>query len=397
MPVGTVRQVTSDGNANDVGLQVGFCAPLRYHAGSPPETRMNLNLSAPINRLGYGVVGLNVLRALSRHADVALWAIGAVEASVADRELLERARQRTAIFDASAPSVRLWHPWDLAQHVGKGKHCGFPIFELNRFTPAELHHLRAQDLVFTPSRWGAVVLAENGIPPDRIARAPFGVDTAVFHPRVAPARRPGRPEDTVFLNVGKWEIRKGHVELAHAFSRAFTSEDNVWLVLLCHNPFLPANEAWAWERRFLDTPLGNRVVILPRLNTQADVAAVLAGADCGVFPSRAEGWNLPLAEMLAMGKPVIATNYSAHIEFCNAGNAHLIDIDQLEDAHDGRWFHGQGQWAALGLRQLDQLVEHLRAIHRQKQTGKLGVNQAGLDALARIPWDATATSVLRAL
>jgi glycosyltransferase involved in cell wall biosynthesis len=358
---------------------------------------MNINLSAPINRLGYGVVGMNVLKALSLRHDVALWPIGAVEGSVVDRELLERARRRTATYDASAPSVRIWHPWDLAQHVGKGKHCGFPIFELNRFTPAELHHLRAQDLLFTPSHWGAGVLADNGIPADRIVRAPFGVQAAVFHPGVAPSRRPGRPEDTVFLNVGKWEVRKGHAELAHAFNQAFAREDNVWLVLLCQNPFLAPQEARDWERLFLDAPLGDRIVILPRLASQPEVAAVMAGADCGVFPSHAEGWNLPLAEMLAMGKQVIATDYSAHTEFCDAANTHLIEVDRLEDAHDGRWFSGQGQWAAIGPRQLEQLVELLRTVHRLKQAGKLQVNRAGVVALERLTWEATAESLLNAL
>src|SRR5262249_42982800 len=260
---------------------------------------MNINLSTPINRLGYGVVGLNLLKALSRHHEVALWPIGKVEASVADRAVFEAARARTGRFDPGAPSVRTYHPWDLAQHVGKGKHCGLPIFELTHFSPEELHHLKAQDLVLTPSRWGAGVLADNGIPQPKIARAPFGVDADVFSPAVPANWRPGGPDDTVFLNVGKWEVRKGHAELARAFSQAFTKADGVWLILLCHNPFLQPDEARAWEGLFLQSPLSERIVLLPRLNKQAEVAAVMAGADCGVFPSRAEGWNLPLAEMMA--------------------------------------------------------------------------------------------------
>jgi glycosyltransferase involved in cell wall biosynthesis len=169
------------------------------------------------------------------------------------------------------------------------------------------------------------------------------------------------------------------------------------LVLLCHNPFLQPHEARAWERLYRESPLRDRIVILPRLNSQAEVAAVMAAADCGVFPSRAEGWNLPLAEMLRMGKHVIATNCSAHTEFCDPDNSLLIDVDRLEDAHDGRWFRGQGRWAALGEVQVEQLLVHLRSIHQRKLTGTLGVNQAGIDTLKRFTWQRTAESLVSAL
>jgi hypothetical protein len=40
----------------------------------------------------------------------------------------------------------------------------------------------------------------------------------------------------VFLNVGKWEYRKGHDVLLEAFNKAFEPTDNVRLVMNCHNP-----------------------------------------------------------------------------------------------------------------------------------------------------------------
>ena len=35
-----------------------------------------INVLTPINQLGYGVTGLNIVKALSRLTDVALWIIG---------------------------------------------------------------------------------------------------------------------------------------------------------------------------------------------------------------------------------------------------------------------------------------------------------------------------------
>ena len=60
-----------------------------------------------------------------------------------------------------------------------------------------------------------------------------------------------------------------------------------------------------------------RVKMIPRVNTSEEVARIMGQVDCGVFPARGEGWNLELLEMMSMGKPVIATNYSGHTQFCD--------------------------------------------------------------------------------
>jgi glycosyltransferase involved in cell wall biosynthesis len=355
---------------------------------------MDINVTAPVNTLGYGVVGMNVVAGLDRlgHAP-ALFPLGEVEAPVEHHQMLERALGRRALFNARAPSLRVSIQSDLAHHVGRGPHCGLPIFELNRFNESERNHLGAQDLLFVPSQWARGVLVDNGIPAERIRIARFGVDPDVF--RYSGAIAPG---PTVFLNVGKWEVRKGHDVLAEAFNSAFTKRDDVRLVMLTPNPFYGADEAREWADVYRSSELGGKIeVIEERLPSQHDVSALMARADCGVFPFRAEGWNLDLAEMMAMGKNVIATHYSAPTEYLTPQNARLITIDGLADANDAKWFHGQGQWADLGDAQVEQLVAHLREVHRLKQSGALEPNTAGRDTMAGYTWDATARAIVDAL
>ena len=45
---------------------------------------------------------------------------------------------------------------------------------------------------------------------------------------------------------------------------------------------------------------------------------------------------------MALNKPIITTNYSAHTEYCTADNAYLINIDGLTPAEDGKFFDGSG-------------------------------------------------------
>jgi len=84
-----------------------------------------------------------------------------------------------------------------------------------------------------------------------------------------------------------------------------------------------------------------------------EVARAMMTADCGVFCSRADGWNLEALEMLSLGKTVVATDYSGHTEFLTATNARLVPMTDRER-------FGVGAWAAFGALQQEALVHHLR-------------------------------------
>jgi len=165
----------------------------------------------------------------------------------------------------------------------------------------------------------------------------------------------------------------------------------VRLSLYCHNPFVDAATLARALHPFRTSPMSPRIDLhINPLATHHDVARVMRGADCGVFCSRAEGWNLEALEMLAMGKPVIATNYSGHTEFLTDDNAHLVHVDDLEMA-------GVGSWAAFGARQHDQLVEHLQTVHIARRGGPLDLNRAGIDTATHFSWENAATQMLRAV
>ena len=120
----------------------------------------------------------------------------------------------------------------------------------------------------------------------------------------------------------------------------FNEDDKVELWMLCDNPFYTEDENFKWERLYRTSKLGDKIKIIPRQQMQEDVYNIMMQADCGVFPARAEGWNLDLLEMMSCGKQTIATNYSAHTEFCNEDNCMLVETTEMVDAEDGKWFRG---------------------------------------------------------
>ena len=358
-------------------------------AASSPTTD-GLVFSAPHSRTGYGVVGAHLLQALqARGVPVSFRCLGPLDRTMTRNDGIDAALATPAA--AGMPSVLLNQQFMLMDHVGAGPRVGFTIFERDRFTDEECRQMQAQDALLVCSAWARDVCHANGLTVP-VHVVPLGVDRTVFHEDVA---APQQFAETVFLQVGKLEVRKGQLELLRAFEAAFTPADPVRLILHCRNPFIGAAEMEAQLAPFRASPMHERITLVTsELATSHDVAQLMAVADCGVFAARAEGWNLEALEMLSMGKHVIATNVTAHTEFLSPDNARLIAIDAIEPAMGGAL---PGAWAAWGTAQHDQLVAHLRAVHNARQAGTLARNEAGIATAKRFSWEASADALIAAL
>jgi len=369
---------------------------------------MNINLQAPVNSLGYGVCGFNVFKGLiDRGHKVAWWPMGPIESCYgASKDMFQTGVDLQESYDYNAPSLKIWHQFDQAQHIGYGEKFGWPIFELESLRKNEAYHLGILDKVIVCSEWANDVatksIEQEGF--KAVVRVvPLGVDRSIFKP----AEKKTDDNWTTFFNAGKWEYRKGHDILIEAFNKAFNPTDRVRLWMLCHNYFLEpkANNGTdgnsEWEKMYHSTPMGGKIHCLPRVYTHAEVAKIMQEVDCGVFPSRGEGWNLELLEMMSCGKPVIATNWSAHTEFATNENCNMISIDETEEAFDGKWFkgydEGYGDWAKLGEDQVDQLVEHMRSIHEKKKGYDSLLNPCGIATAQEFSWDNTVDKLMGVL
>ena len=367
--------------------------PIRPVAWKAAKT--GFSLIGPHSRTGYGVTGAHLLRALQeKGVPVAFFPIGGVDPTLTANPLLSAALQAQDNFPIDAPSVRLAQQFDLALHAGRGARVAFTIFETDVFTSRERHHLRMQDAVLVCSPWAREICVANGLAPSAVHVVPLGVDREIYHPGVVPRQR-WQADETVFMQVGKLESRKGQLDLLRAFEAAFTPGDRVRLVLICHNPFLRKDHFEAALAPFRTSVMARHITLhLTELATSRDVAAMMAAADCGVFPSRAEGWNLEALEMLAMGKTLIVSNATAHTAFLTSANARLIEMGPPERLAGGQH---PGSWPSWTSAQHEQLVHHLRAVHAERRAGTGLRNDAGIETAMRHSWAASAEAVLQAL
>jgi glycosyltransferase involved in cell wall biosynthesis len=192
---------------------------------------------------------------------------------------------------------------------------------------------RAARVIAVSENTRADVMRLYRVPGEQIDAVPHGVDPA-FHPRpaseVAEFRRSHSLPDRLVLFVGTLEPRKNLVKLVEAFGklRAGTTQD-VKLVLA-------GGKGWYYDSIFATVErldLRGRVIFAGYVPNE-ELPMWYNAADVFAFPSRYEGFGMPVLEAMACGTPVVTARTSSLPEV--AGDAALTvppdDTDALAEA-----------------------------------------------------------------
>ncbi|WP_206779426.1 glycosyltransferase family 1 protein, partial [Frankia sp. EI5c] len=158
---------------------------------------------------------------------------------------------------------------------------------------------------------------------------------------------------------------KNHGVLLRAFARVAEKEPDVMLVLTGGQ----ATTEQEVRREIADLGLSDRVVRTGRI-PRPDVIGILRGAVALTFPSRYEGFGLPVIEAMSLGTPVLAADATALPEIVGAAGR-LVDPTDVE------------AWAEGMLALLDDDHERQHLI------------RAGLGRAQSFTWAATAAQTMR--
>lgn len=136
--------------------------------------------------------------------------------------------------------------------------------------------------------------------------------------------------------------RKGVDVLLKAYFSEFTKNDDVCLVIKSFpGPDNMVNELLNQLRNENSPEVEH--IFSPDLTDQ-QIVDLVNTCDVGVYPSRAEGFGLPIAESMYFRKVTIATNYSSYLDFCNSNNSFLVDY-KLVPAIDSEMVNIGAKWA----------------------------------------------------
>jgi glycosyltransferase involved in cell wall biosynthesis len=85
--------------------------------------------------------------------------------------------------------------------------------------------------------------------------------------------------------------------------------------------------------------------IIDQVLGRDDMLALLRQSDAYVQLHRSEGFGLLMAEAMALGKPVIATAYSANVDYMNPANSLPVDFRLVELDRDHGPYRRGAVWA----------------------------------------------------
>ena len=234
--------------------------------------------------------------------------------------------QRRALWSLRLPRWRCGREVTICQHYPlyvpkrRGDVCLALFFWEESRIPAEtIEQLNAGfDAVLAPTQFVAEALVRSGlvVPVHVIGLAP---DLAAFFQ----LERAPQTDVTRFLHVSSGFPRKGVDLLLRAYAAAFRWGDPVELVIKTFPNRHNRTAAQLASLRALVPDLAPVRLIeadLPR----AAVIDLYRHASAMVLPARGEGFNLPAAEAMAAGVPVIVSAMGGHADFCTEQTARLI-------------------------------------------------------------------------
>ncbi len=199
--------------------------------------------------------------------------------------------------------------------------------------------------IWAASDFAARAFARGGVPvhvvPPPVVVPPLAQET--------PAERRARlglPAEALVVltafDFGSFVARKNPLGALRAFQDAFAARENVVLVVKCHGR--PRRDA-QW-RAFAEAAARDpRVLLRHEVMAPHDIAALQASADIFLSLHRAEGFGLWIAETMALGRAVVATQYSGNADFTDPDTAMPVGF-RLVPVAAGAYPMGEGQlWA----------------------------------------------------
>jgi glycosyltransferase involved in cell wall biosynthesis len=249
------------------------------------------------------------VRSLARSAEAAGLPVKRIEASALGSGARVSAPYALNLFhvnaDGAGSIVELCGP---AVHRGRAN-VGYWYWDTEVFPAIWSDRFAYFDEIWVASEFCRAAIAAIADIPVAVVPPPVILDDLPARETAPSAGVPFR-----FLTICDAESvteRKNPLGAVRAFARAFPEDSSVALTVKIAN----AGTAPALVESLANVAGSAHVEIDTSALARGDIERLLSGCDAYVSLHRAEGFGLPIAEAMALGKPVVATGYSGPLDF----------------------------------------------------------------------------------
>ena len=244
-----------------------------------------------------------------------------------------------------------WHLLTDEQHAMiamAGRRIGYWVWEMGHIPPAWRRNFGAVDRIWAPSRYCAELFAAQGEAPVDIVPHVVPVPDPPVFDRAAALARHGLPADRrVILYIfdgSSYLVRKNPAALVRAFSASGLVARGWSLVLKTKHLHDRPEEGEAF-RALAEAVAG--VVLIDRAMATDELAELTALADLYASPHCSEGFGLTIAEAMAAGKPVIATDFGGSRDFVDSSVGWPVKAHAWQLEQDFGHYTEGGEWARI--------------------------------------------------
>jgi glycosyltransferase involved in cell wall biosynthesis len=255
-------------------------------------------------------------------------------------------------------------------YIEKGKYnIGHLFWETDRLPKLWIEPCNKMDEIWTASEAQAEMLRRSGVKVP-IHFFPQPIDTTKIG-KVTPYVIPNF-EGTLFYAIFQWIERKNPKALLQTYWKTFSGRNDVGLLLKTHRVTYDENEfekikedieSWKTELHLEHYP---KVFLMKKLLDTDSVFRLHLTGDCFVNASRGEGWNIPSAEAMLMGRPIISINKTGIADYLPEDLYYPCRTEEsavIEESHIP-WYEASQKWLDIDT---EDLGNHMLEVVREKE------------------------------
>lgn len=203
------------------------------------------------------------------------------------------------------------------------------VLEGNRLNEAHIRICRGLDAVLAPSYFCRNVCLSSGVPRSKLFYLPYPLDSQLWNPEIQPTTP--KADRFRFLFMNSFYERKGWDVLLKAYWQEFSANDPVELVMKSYRELdraEPVETIIAGYAAKLGVDRNKRapITIMDQLMPAKEVPGFMKSFDAYVSAHRSEGFGMNPWHAMALGVPVICTDYGGNCDFTKSDTSWLVKV-----------------------------------------------------------------------
>jgi len=213
-----------------------------------------------------------------------------------------------------------------------------------------VEHLKKFDEIWTPSKIFADTFLHNGVnKPIKVIKQPIEIKETTKKIKIK------EWDKFLFYSIFQWTERKNPKALLKAYWEAFENNNDVALLLKTYRGDFSIS-----ERQIIKNDIKNWKIEQPQKHypkvflvldelSKEEINKLHNRGDIFVSAHRGEGWGYPQMEAMAVGNPIISTNFGGIHEILSDKNSWLVDYEfnNVFGMNHIPWYNNNQLWAEI--------------------------------------------------